>query len=445
MSLLDRPKHIVLTLAAAIKGLRLYPPQHPEIRRQISSLQSHLTDMLLSLPKVRIGLLDGALIVEDQLFVDDNPAAEDIARLFNAIHLKGLEFSRGIQETELATLVMTLQQSGIDAQGLTTQLRNAGVQHIRVLPAKEEDSPKSPRQVYGKALKVVDDIFQDVRLGRIPSTKEAKTVVQSMVRLTLTDPHALFALSMLKDYDNYTFTHSVNVSVLSLAVGRACNVQEEQLRILGLGGLLHDLGKLKVNVNIITKPGKLTEEEFTQIKTHPVTGAEIVKQMEGITSEVIDIVYGHHLRYDRTGYPEASRGRRFSPLTDMTAIADTYDAITTLRSYQKPVTPRLAIRKLEELSGSVLNPEMVRRFIASLGRYPVGTLVRLDTNEIALVTRVGATVSDDVQLKILYDDNGEELREHPRLELTGKSRMRIIAEVDPGIKGIDVADFFDVE
>ena len=136
----------------------------------------------------------------------------------------------------------------------------------------------------------MESIFHDVRLGKIPSSKEASDTVKSMVEVTLSDPHALFALSMIKDYDNYTFTHSVNVSVIALAVGRACGLSEEQLRILGLGGLLHDLGKLKVDLNIITKPGRLTRTEFEQIKKHPVDGAEILKQMADIPSEVVDIV-----------------------------------------------------------------------------------------------------------------------------------------------------------
>ena len=290
---------------------------------------------------------------------------------------------------------------------------------------------------------MVDSIFQDVRLGKIPSSEEARDVVREMAKLTITEPHALFALSMLKDYDNYTFTHSVNVSVIALAVGRACSLAEEELRTLGLGGLLHDVGKLRVDVDIITKPGRLTDEEFEQIRKHPRNGADIVAEMEGITAAVIDIVLGHHLHYNRKGYPADARGRSVSPLADMTAIADSYDAMTTLRSYQQPVTPRKAIKMLRDVSGTLLHPEYVERFIASLGPYPVGTLVRLDSNEIGLVVRVGIDHPDEVQLKMIFDDEGEMLDEPRHLELTGNATQRIVAEVDPFVRGIDVTDYFE--
>jgi HD-GYP domain-containing protein (c-di-GMP phosphodiesterase class II) len=315
--------------------------------------------------------------------------------------------------------------------------------HISVVKPEEEEEEKRPRQVYGRALKVVDTIFQDVRLGKIPSSAEALNVVKSMAELTLSEPHALFALSMLKDYDNYTFTHSVNVSVIALAVGRSCGLTEEQLRILGFGSLLHDLGKLKIDVGIITKPGRLTEEEFEEIKRHPRTGADIVAGMEGVTPEVIDIVLGHHLRYDQAGYPAEVSGKKLSPMTSMTSIADTYDAITTLRSYQRPMTPRKAIERLRELTGTVLHPQFTESFIASLGTYPVGSLVRLDSNEIGLVVWVDTHDPDSVRLKILFDENGERLAVPARLTLIGKKAHRIVAEVDPFVKGVDVTDYFD--
>jgi putative nucleotidyltransferase with HDIG domain len=262
-----------------------------------------------------------------------------------------------------------------------------------------------------------------------------------MAHMTITDPHALFALSLLKDYDNYTFTHSVNVAVIALAVGRACGLSEERLRVLGLGGLLHDLGKLKIGLDIINKPGRLTEEEFEEIRKHPQTGADLVAQMDGITPEIIDIVLGHHLRHNRQGYPAEARAREVSPLTEMTAIADSYDAMTTLRSYQQPVTPRKAIKLLQDVAGTALNPHFVEKFITSLGPYPVGSLVRLDSNEIGVVVWVSRSDPNDVQVKMLFDRTGKSLPLPQVTALSGPGSRRIVAEVDPFVRGIDVADF----
>jgi HD-GYP domain-containing protein (c-di-GMP phosphodiesterase class II) len=232
--------------------------------------------------------------------------------------------------------------------------------------------------------------------------------------------------------------------VIALAVGRACGLPEEQLRTLGLGGLLHDLGKLRIDVDIITKPGRLTDAEFDAIKEHPSFGADIIKEMEDVTPEVMEIVLGHHLRYDRSGYPAVAAANIGSPLVEMTAIADAYDAMTTLRSYQRPFTPRRAISRLKEISGSYLHPGFAANFIESLGPYPVGSLVRLDNNEIGLVTKVDTQDTNLADIKMLYNSVGTLLEEPFMTQLHPTQARRIIAEVDPYTKGIDVTDFFDL-
>lgn len=439
-------RQVVLAFSGAHKGLRLYPLRHPAIEKQVQTLFSALTTLFRHRNAVKVGLLEGTLFVEDHLFVETSPAADEIAGILDNYEIEGLEFQLGTTPDELRALLNLIHRGAAKGETFEADLRQAGCQYIRTFKTeKSEKRPdEEPRKVYGRALKVVDRIFHDVRLGKIPSSVEALEVVNSMVQLTLAEPHALFALSMLKDYDNYTFTHSVNVSVIALAVGRACGLSEEQLRTLGLGGLLHDLGKLKIDLGIINKPGRLTEEEFEQIKTHPGTGADLVKEMEGVTPEVIDIVLGHHLRYDREGYPADVRGHVFSPLIDMTAIADTYDAITTLRSYQRPSTPRKAVTRLREIVATGgLHPQYVEQFVASLGTYPVGSLVRLDMGEIGLVVWVDTKDPDSVRLKILIDQNGALLTEPRRLDLLGTDSQRIIAEVDPFTKGIEITDYLD--
>ncbi|HXV22198.1 MAG TPA: HD domain-containing phosphohydrolase [Desulfuromonadales bacterium] len=439
-------RQVVLAFSAAHKGLRLYPLQHPAIEKQVQALFSALTTLFRHGKLVRVGLLEGALFVEDYLFAEESPAADEIVGILNNCEIQGLEFHLGTTLDELRALLKLIYQGTPKGEAFETSIRKAGCHHICIFTVRktEENLDEAPRQVYGRALRVVDRIFQDVRMGKIPSSAEAMEVVRSMVQLTLAEPHALFALSMLKDYDNYTFTHSVNVSVIALAVGRACGLSEEQLRTLGLGGLLHDLGKLKIDLGIINKPGRLTDEEFEQIKTHPRTGADLVKEMEGVTPEVIDIVLGHHLRYDREGYPADAKGHEVSPLIDMAAIADTYDAITTLRSYQRPSTPRKAVTRLREVvAAGGLHPQFVEQFIASLGTYPVGSLVRLDSSEIGLVVWVDTKDPDSVRIKILIDPNGTLLAESRRIDLQGTDSRRIIAEVDPFTKGIEVTDYLD--
>lgn len=441
---IEETRQVVQVLAAAIKGLRLYALDHPATVKQIQTLQNGLFSLLQHKKTIKMGLLEGTLFVEDYLFIQEFPAAQELARLLETHSLAGIEFHAGISAEEIQALLGLLHTGGGKGAAFAEALRQRKVEHIRAVTGEEEDDEAGqPRKVYKKALKVVDQIFQDVRMGEIPSSEEAMKVVKSMAQLTLTEPHALFALSMLKDYDNYTFTHSVNVSVISLAVGRACEVSEEDLRTLGFGGLLHDLGKLRVDVGIITKPGRLTDSEFDEIKKHPRFGADIITKMDGVTQEVMDIVLGHHLRYDRSGYPGEVAGHPVSPLVDMTAIADAYDAMTTLRSYQRPFTPRNAIARMRDIAGTSLHPGYVEKFICSLGPYPVGTLARLDSNEIGLVIKVDIADPSLAEIKVIFDAAGQLLAEPYRLNLGPTQPRKIVAEVDPFSKGIDVVDYLD--
>jgi putative nucleotidyltransferase with HDIG domain len=448
------PIKTVQVLSGALKSLRLYPAQHPAVERQIANLCASLQEVMGSARKpVRLGLADDTLFVDEQIFVHAGGPIEDLSRLLQSLEIGGLEFLPDLTASEVNKSLQLLSAGKFKGEALLSTFAHQGIRNVRLLleqagkeegkeQADEEVQEQGPREVYGRALQVVDHIFHDVRLGKIPSSREAFQVVKSMARLTLNDPHALLALTMLKDYDNYTFTHSVNVAVIALAVGRACALNDEKLRILGLGGLLHDLGKLKIDIDIITKPGKLSPEEFEEIRKHPRTGADIIKEMEDVTGEVIDIVLGHHLRFDRSGYPVDAQGHQMSPLTDMVAIADTYDAITTHRSYQLPVTPRKAVDKLRHMAGSELHPQFMEKFINSLGRYPVGSLVRVEDGSLGLVVWVDTQQPDSVRLKMLFAADGTPIQAEPMLELFGADAGRIVAEVNPLSKGVDLSVYF---
>jgi putative nucleotidyltransferase with HDIG domain len=442
----DQLKKIIFGISGTYKGLRLYPAAHPAIKQQASNLAQEFLVLFREKHLLKMGLLEGTLFFENHLFVSSEPAVEEISNLLKERELQGFEFQVGLTAEELLRFFQLFSEKRRVGQELAQSMGSRGIDHIRLITVEsgdEEEDVQIPRKIYQRALKAVSHIFNDVRLGKVPSSKEAISVVKSMVQSTLSDPHALMALSMLKDYDNYTFTHSVNVSVIALVVGQASGLSEEKLRVLGLGALLHDIGKLIIDKDIITKPGRLTAQEYEEIKKHPYSGSEIVGKMDGVTEEVIDIILGHHLNYDRSGYPADARGRNLSILVDMATIADTYDAMTTLRSYQRPATPRIATEMLKKLAGTALHPQLLENLIKSLGPYPVGSLVRLDSNEIGVVTRVGSREKDAVELKIIFTSSGEKLEEPIPVVLEGNEAERIVAEVDPFVKGIEVTDYFE--
>ncbi len=424
-------KQIPASLAAVLQGMRLYPGEHPQVRRQLESALEAMRPVLQKSGHLHLGFADGTLLVEDLPCLEQHPAILELSQKIRACALKGIRFDSGVDRTQLLELMTQLSRNNNE---IAEALDILGIKHIHVIPEEE-----SPREIYRQTLDVVETVFEDARLGRRPSTSMAFNTVHKMVSTAIGRPYALLAMTLLKDYDNYTFTHSVNVSVISLTVGRACNLPEEQLTLLGMGGMMHDLGKMTIEHEIITKPGQLSEEERLKMMEHPQRGVEIIARMENIPPEVVDIIHHHHLRYDRTGYPENRRGRKLSPLVDMVAIADIFDAMTTVRCYQKPFTPKKALDRLQEMSGTHLHPEFVAEFIDFLGPYPVGTLVRLKDDRIALVVDQNHQGEGSLKLKQIITAEGRRL--HDIHEFSLPDSRQILAEVDPLLKGIQVDEY----
>jgi HD-GYP domain-containing protein (c-di-GMP phosphodiesterase class II) len=232
----------------------------------------------------------------------------------------------------------------------------------------------------------------------------------------------------------------VNVAIFSLAFGKHLGLEGRALERVGVAGLLHDLGKVRTAESIIKKPGALTPEEMRAMQRHPELGAEIMAQMKGIESETAEIVLHHHLRHDGTGYPALPPGREVHPHGQLVAIADCYDALTTTRPYQKSRHPSEAVRILRRMAGKAYSPEATQGFIAMIGAYPVGELVRLSTNELAVVTRVSELDATAPRVRLVTDASGHLLPAPVDCDLAAEPPGgRLIAGVaDPLRKGIDV-------
>ncbi len=195
----DKTKQVVQVLAAAIKGLRLYAVDHPATTKQVETLQNGLFDLLQHKKLIKMGVLEGTLFVEDHLFMQEFPSATEIAKLLESHELVGFEFMAGLSANEIQSLLHLLHSGSSKGQDFVEALASQGVKRIRAIATEDDDDDQQPRKVYRKALKVVDQIFQDVRMGEIPSSAAAINVVKSMAQLTMTEPHDMMALSKLKD------------------------------------------------------------------------------------------------------------------------------------------------------------------------------------------------------------------------------------------------------
>ena len=197
--------------------------------------------------------------------------------------------------------------------------------------------------------------------------------------------NAMMSMRRLKLLDDYTFLHSANVCAMMAAFCHFMGMDVATIHDVALGSLLHDIGKMRVNLALLNKPGKFTEEEFRLVKSHVVLGSDLLRQMKGIPRIAFDPVELHHERFDGSGYPQGLKGAEISQIGRMSAIIDVYDAITTDRCYGKLLSPADAVRKLFEWSKFHFDPDLVQIFVRSIGIYPVGSLVRLESGRLGIV------------------------------------------------------------
>ncbi|MGZ8951697.1 MAG: HD-GYP domain-containing protein [Methylobacter sp.] len=314
----------------------------------------------------------------------------------------------GVREVYIDTL------KGLDVIDAPTETEvNAEIEH-KMLAMVQQVKPitttstlseelKRSRKVYSEANKIISNIMHDVRIGKQIEVERIDPVVEKMANSILRNKDALLSLCRIKNKDDYTFLHSVSVGALLISFSHALDFKHDVIKQLGVGGMLHDIGKTKVPNEILNKPGALTEEEFVIMKSHVVHGCSILRKSPGIAQVSFDVASQHHERFDGSGYPLGLKNSEMSVYGQMAAIVDVYDAITADRCYHKGMEPTVAIRKMFEWSKFHFNPKLLRTFIRIVGIYPVGTLVMLESGKIGVVIEQSETDMTRPLVRIIFD------------------------------------------
>ncbi len=440
----DNKDLILKTLNAALQSKKLYPPGHPSIAAPARKIHQLLGGLLQEKPKLMIGLVDEALVFDEIPVEDGEEHYEDLYNHMSEKQVEAIIFEKGVSDKELGSLLDILaDERELKGNDLQNEVRAKGVTRISLKSVQK--GKKNFLEVYNDAVGVVKSVMNEIRMGKIPNSSAVNTVVDDMTELVFSDANAMIGLTMIKNYDDYLYNHSVNVGILSISLGRQMNLGKEDLHSLGVGSLLHDVGKTGVSEDIIKKPGGLSSDEWEKIKEHPVLGNKITKRMEHMDEAIGRIVFEHHIRYDRSGYPKTDQD--IHPLSMIVSVADAYDALTTLRVYQQPYQPVEAIKVIRGLAGKHFEPNTVKAFEDMIGLYPVGTMVRLTTNEIGVVTEINYGAADRPKLKILYGSDGTEASEQRLINLADEdpAKLNIIGPVDPLSRNMDMASFFEKE
>jgi HD-GYP domain-containing protein (c-di-GMP phosphodiesterase class II) len=267
------------------------------------------------------------------------------------------------------------------------------------------------------AFKAVSNIIHSVRSGYGIDVKHTRDVSEKLVEEVLQAPDAIMNLMDIKSFDDYTFTHNINVATICLLIGQTLGLPAEDMKELGEGGILHDVGKLKIPVSILNKDGKLTEQEFDEMKMHPSYGYEILSKSKGISSRAKLIALQHHEKFQGGGYPKKLKGNEISLFARICAIADVYDALTTDRPYRVAMTPYEAMKILNSGIDNHFDPKILTAFIRKFSLYPAGSLVKLNDGSYGLVLKNNPTSVIRPVIKILMDSNGHRVKERVEINL----------------------------
>lgn len=298
------------------------------------------------------------------------------------------------------------------------------------------------RRSYGEVERILDTAYNGEKLQTEEIRRHIKECVDSIER----NPSAMMWLTRIKNVDKYTAEHCLNVGILAIALGRHVGVGRKHMELLGLCGMLHDVGKMKVDQTILNKPDRLTREEFEHMKQHVIFGREILVKDDTLPNEVIGAAYNHHERQDGRGYPLGMNASTLNFYTKVVTIVDAYDAITSQRCYSKGNTSATALKILYENSGSQFDPKLVVKFIECIGIYPPGALVEMVSGEVGVVLSVEPENRLLPKVALLLDENKLPMQQRivdlkAQREAEAEKQHRIKTVLMDGAYGLDLAEF----
>jgi len=436
-----KAREFLRTLSAARQVYALYPNEHPKRMETAADLTGQIGELCDTRGRaVVLFISDGNFYMGATLLAWESLTLSRLAQSMTDAGVRSLEFRPGVTRADADALLRLL----MGEKAAESELAWIGVNRATpVVPDADVSGMSELLQSYAAGLELLRQTAARLLAGRPADLDATVRLTEHLAELISEDPAQALLLTTVKSYDEYTYHHMVNVCILSLALARAIGLSHEQSIALGIGGLLHDVGKVKVPREVLQHDGLLDEEQWRLIQRHPVDGAGLV----AVTTRdplhpAVSIVLEHHAAFDGSGYPSLSSGRVPSLPSRIVSVADCFDAITSKRSYRKPEERRQALSILQAGAGRAFDPRVVRTFVRLVGLFPVGSLVQLSSGEVGVVVRNHERALGRPTIRLVLDAGGN-ATEKAEIDLSekvreGAFRWSVIRTIDPVEMGIDM-------
>jgi putative nucleotidyltransferase with HDIG domain len=429
----------ILALLRGFVSLRrlatMYPAGHPVIGQKLDELHQITQTHLQQHPALTIDVIRGIVHLDGTPLRDEATATatSQAIRELATLGIDSLHLNAGVERGEILLAAQFLSEASDRSSGvpLDARLAGRGIRHVsfgRIVPLdtrwRGRQWPDSPQgaldPAYAQSLDAAEEAFETVAAGGTLNAVTVRDLVQLLIGEVVRSNAALGQILTLKEYENLTYCHSVNVAILSLLIARQLTLDEVSTFALVEAALLHDIGKTKIPLEILKKPGALDRTERRLINAHTTFGAEILFETPGLHPLAPIVALEHHRGLNGTGYPDLGEGEVPHIMSQIVSIADAFEAMTGARTYREPMRPEQACLVLARLSGTNLNAALVKAFVAAVTFFPVGTLVRTSRDETGVVIRTNST--DPL---------------HPVLGLLSADFTGLIGEVDTAVRDAD--------
>jgi HD-GYP domain-containing protein (c-di-GMP phosphodiesterase class II) len=460
-------RQLIFAAYGALRAVKLYPVENAAVQKALADVTAQAKSLFDLAGELELRMSGEFIFVNQtrlRLDLDNFASFSHLLALFRGSGIGSITLAPTVESKDWLIFLSLLQSPSSDDPGsrfdqLILKLSGAGVTAFTLIAQTEqhdddlEKNKERAKRTYAQSVAATRDLMTSVRMGAGANIKKVKRVVQSIVDQILNEETSLVGLTTLRDYDEYTFQHSVNVCIFAVALGKRLGLTKLQLYDLGMAALFHDIGKSRVAQELLTKSDGLSEAEWVQMASHPWLGIFALFTLRGaqeLPYRAMVVAYEHHMKIDLTGYPRPSRSRQMSVFSKVVAIADSFDAATSRRAYQTvPWSPADVMREMRDNPRRGMDPVILKAFVNLTGVYPVGTLVVLDTFELAIVHAVNP-IQDMLSrpiVRVIADAMGNLSHPGTLADLADRNAegvylRTIIKTEDPQRYGIRIGDYF---